>query len=77
MDSRISIRYSSVAQLYGVPVVDVAIGSDESRGERRGRAKGIIAIGDIATGMIALGGIARGLVAGMRRKSAAELSATC
>ena len=32
-------------------------------GELRGHAKGIIAIGDIATGGIALGGMARGVVA--------------
>jgi hypothetical protein len=32
-------------------------------GEMRGRAKGIIAIGDIATGFLAVGGIARGVIA--------------
>ncbi len=45
-------RYRSEATLFGVPVIDVALGIDEEG--RRGRAKGIIAIGDIATGGIAI-----------------------
>jgi hypothetical protein len=35
-------------------------GPDLERGEMRGHAKGIIAIGDIATGVVALAGVARG-----------------
>jgi len=54
-------RYRSKATLFGLPVIDVAIGPKD--GELRGRAKGIIAIGDIATGALALGGITRGVVA--------------
>ena len=54
-------RYRSKATLFGLPVIDVAVGPKD--GELRGHAKGIIAIGDIATGGIALGGIARGVVA--------------
>ena len=54
-------RYRSRATLFGWPVVDVAIGPKD--GQFRGRAKGIIAIGDVATGAVAIGGIARGIVA--------------
>lgn len=53
-------RYRSKATLFGLPLIDVALGPHE--GEPRGRAKGIIAVGDIATGVLALGGIARGVV---------------
>ena len=54
-------RYRSKARLFGLPVIDVALRPKD--GELRGKAKGIIAIGDIATGGIALGGMARGIVA--------------
>lgn len=54
-------RYRSQATLFGLPVIDIAIGPKE--GELRGKARGVIAIGDIATGWLAIGGIARGLVA--------------
>jgi hypothetical protein len=54
-------RYRSTATLFGWPVIDIALGPKD--GQMRGHAKGIIAIGDIATGAIALGGIARGVVA--------------
>jgi len=54
-------RYRSRATLFGWPVIDVAMGPKD--GELRGHAKGIIAVGDIATGGIALGGVARGIVA--------------
>jgi hypothetical protein len=54
-------RYRSKATLFGWPVIDVAVGPKE--GELRGHAKGIVALGDIATGGIAVGGLARGVVA--------------
>jgi hypothetical protein len=54
-------RYRSKATLFGLPVIDVAVGP--KNGELRGKAKGIIAVGDIATGVLAIGGMARGLVA--------------
>lgn len=54
-------RYRSKAMLFGLPVIDVALGPHGS--ERRGRARGIIAIGDLAYGWLAIGGIARGIVA--------------
>jgi hypothetical protein len=46
-----------------LPFYDIALGPDLERGELRGHAKGVIAIGDIATGFVALGGLARGVVA--------------
>jgi hypothetical protein len=54
-------RYQSKAKIFGVPVVSIALGPHGR--EMRGHARGLIAIGDIATGGIALGGIARGVVA--------------
>jgi ribosomal protein L34E len=54
-------RYRSKATLFGLPVVDIATGP--KNGEMRGKAKGIIAIGDIATGGIAIGGLSIGVVA--------------
>jgi hypothetical protein len=46
-----------------IPFYDIALGPDPERGELRGRAKGVIAIGDFATGVLALGGLARGVIA--------------
>jgi hypothetical protein len=47
----------------GLPAYDIAVGPDPARGEMRGHAKGVIAIGDMATGVIAVGGLARGAIA--------------
>ena len=46
-----------------IPFYDIALGPDLSRGELRGHARGVIAIGDVATGFLAVGGVARGVVA--------------
>ena len=54
-------RFRSQAKLFGLPIIDVALGPRP--GERIGRACGIIAIGDSATGLLAIGGFAKGLVA--------------
>ena len=54
-------RYRSKATLFGWPVIDVALGPKD--GELRGHARGIIAVGDVATGGLALGGMAFGVVA--------------
>lgn len=59
--ARTGKRYESRAKIFGVPVVSIALGPHGR--EVRGHARGLIAIGDIATGGIALGGIARGVVA--------------
>jgi hypothetical protein len=57
------IRKRAAEGIGGLPFYDIAIGPDFARGEFRGHAKGIIAIGDMATGVVALGGLARGVVA--------------
>lgn len=58
-----TVRYVSQATLFGLPLLAIAQGAEHSRNEERGHARGIIAIGDVATGVIAIGGIARGLIA--------------
>src|SRR6516164_5317416 len=55
------MRWHSRAVYMEEPLISIAVGADWSRAERNGHARGIIAIGDIATGVIAIGGIARGL----------------
>jgi hypothetical protein len=57
------IRWNSSATFLEWPWISIAMGPDPSRNEMRGHARGIIAIGDMATGVVALGGIARGAVA--------------
>ena len=57
------VRYRSSAAIGDWPLLAVSIGGDPERGEMRGHARGVFAIGDIATGVVALGGLARGLVA--------------
>ena len=57
------IRKRSDRYYWGLPLYDIALGLDPEKGELRGHARGIIAIGDIATGVLAVGGIARGVVA--------------
>ncbi len=57
------IRKRSDRYLWGLPLYDIAMGPDPEKGEIRGHAKGIVAIGDIATGVLALGGVARGVIA--------------
>ncbi len=55
-----TIRYRSEACLGSIPLVSIALGPDPAKGEWRGHARGILAIGDIATGGIAIGGLAMG-----------------
>lgn len=54
-------RWRSRAKLFGWPVIDIAFGPHGT--EMRGKARGIIAIGDMATGGVAMGGAARGIIA--------------
>lgn len=58
-----SIRYSSSLKVCGWPLLAVACGPNASLQESRGNARGIIALGDVATGVIAIGGLARGVIA--------------
>ncbi len=50
-------------QVWGdLPVVHISVGGRQADGRYRlGRARGIIALGDIATGLVAIGGVAIGL----------------
>jgi hypothetical protein len=57
------IRRQSLRKFFGLPLWAIAIGPDWERGEMRGHARGIFALGDIATGWFAFGGLARGLLA--------------
>ena len=58
-----AIRKRAHVGLLGLPLWEVAIGPDPGRGESRGHARAILAIGDLATGCIAIGGLARGGIA--------------
>ena len=58
-----SIRRRSDYEYLGMPLWSIALGPDPTRGELRGHAKGVLAIGDIATGIVAFGGLARGVFA--------------
>ena len=58
-----SIRRQSSHTVFGLPLWAIAIGPDLERGEMRGHARAIFALGDIATGWFAFGGLARGIFA--------------
>jgi len=57
------IRRESPRKFFGLPLWAIAIGPDWERGEMRGHAGGIFALGDMATGWFAFGGLARGFFA--------------
>src|SRR6266550_6407736 len=57
------IRCQSSRTFCGLPLWAIAIGPDLERGEVRGHARAIFAVGDMATGWLACGGLARGIVA--------------
>ena len=44
------VRYRSALTLGDIPVLAIATGPDPDKGEFRGHARGIVAIGDMATG---------------------------
>jgi hypothetical protein len=54
------VRYRSAAGIGDFQLVSVALGPDPEKGEGRGHARGVIAIGDVATGVVAMGGVATG-----------------
>jgi hypothetical protein len=54
------VRYRSALAIGDIPLLSVALGPDPEKGEWRGHARGVIAIGDIATGLVAVGGLATG-----------------
>lgn len=57
------IRKRSAAAIGDLPLYDIALGPDPAKGEMRGHAKGVLAVGDIATGILAVGGLSRGVFA--------------
>ena len=60
---RRGVRKRSTKYIWGLPLFDIALGPDPDQDQVRGHARGIIAIGDIATGVLAMGGVARGFIA--------------
>jgi len=59
----IGIRWRARWSIANMPLYEIALGSDPGRRQLRGHARGIIAIGDVASGVLAIGGYARGIVA--------------
>jgi hypothetical protein len=57
------VRHRSGFEIANLPLYDIAFGPDPEHYEPRGHARGIIAIGDMATGVVAVGGFARGVIA--------------
>jgi len=57
------IRRRATWSISSMPLYEISFGSDPGRGQMRGHARGIIAIGDRASGVLAIGGYARGVVA--------------
>lgn len=59
----VGVRRKSEREFLGLPLYAIALGPDPERGEVRGHAKAVFAVGDIATGVVAVGGWARGVFA--------------
>jgi hypothetical protein len=57
------VRRQSEYVFLGLPLYSIALGPDLTKGEMRGHAKGVLAIGDTATGVLAFGGLAMGVIA--------------
>ena len=57
------VRRQSSVRIMGLPLYHIALGPDLDAGQTRGHARGIVAIGDIATGVLAFGGLASGVIA--------------
>jgi hypothetical protein len=57
------VRYRSAAAIGDLPLVSIALGPDPEKGEWRGHARGVVAIGDTAIGGVAIGGLAVGGIA--------------
>ena len=59
----IGIRRRATMTIGDLPLYEISLGSDPGRRQLRGHARGIIAIGDVASGVLAIGGYARGVIA--------------
>lgn len=55
-------RAASSTMILGMPLWSVAYGPDLEKGELRGHAHGVFAVGEIATGIVAVGAVAVGVV---------------
>jgi len=60
LQGRRAYRYTSAKKVFGWPLISIAIGPAE--GERVGRPRGVIAIGEFPRGLIALGIVPVGVV---------------
>jgi predicted RNA-binding Zn-ribbon protein involved in translation (DUF1610 family) len=58
---KLGTRYRSQTTLFGLPLIDVALGGTHN--ESTGSARGVFAVGDSAKGFVAMGGKATGIVA--------------
>jgi hypothetical protein len=59
---RRAMEYRSEQVWGSLPVVHVSVGGRQTDGRYRlGRARGVVAVGDVATGLVAVGGVAIGL----------------
>lgn len=58
-----AVRRRATWGIGNLPFWEIAVGPDPEKGQRRGHAMAVVAVGDIATGFVALGGWARGVVA--------------
>jgi hypothetical protein len=62
---RRAMEYRSERVWGDLPVVHVSVGGRQADGRYRlGRARGVIALGDVAIGLVAVGGVAIGLFSG-------------
>ena len=59
----LGIRRRATWSIANLPLYEISLGSDPGRRQLRGHARGIIAIGDVASGVVAIGGYARGVIA--------------
>ena len=57
------VRKQSEYVFLGLPLYSIARGPDPEKGELRGHARGVFALGDTATGIVAVGGFAVGAIA--------------
>ena len=60
---RLGKRAESPTTIMGMPLWSIAVGPDLEKGETRGHAHGIFALGEVATGVFAVGAVAVGVVA--------------
>lgn len=58
-----AVRIKSEITVFGLPLYHIAFGARPEYGERYGKARGVVAIGDLAMGGVAVGGSAFGVIA--------------